>query len=192
MKKLLYSLCILLAIGLVSKPAQAQSSIDFGIRGGLNFANLNDTDLDTDSRTGFMVGVYANYLIPNSPVSIQPEVLYTQKGFEYGDATAKLGYIEIPVLAKFDWVMDGNITPHVYFGPYIGFNVSAEAEGPQGDVDVDIEDTVNTTDFGVIVGAGVDVNRFNVGVRYGAGLTEVADNIDGKNGVLSIVAGVSF
>lgn len=190
MKKLSYTLCILLAMALVTNQAKAQSPINIGIRGGVNFANLNDTDLDTDGRTGFMAGVYFNYQIANSPISIQPEVLYTQKGFALGDATAKLGYIEIPVLAKFDWVMDGNITPHVYFGPYVAFNVSAEADG--GQFEFDIEDSIKSTDFGVVVGAGVDINRFNIGVRYGAGLTEISDNGDGKNGVLSIVAGIGF
>lgn len=188
MKKLLFSLCLLLTVGVVANQAQAQAG--FGIRGGLNIANLNDTDADVDSRTGLMVGVYANYLIPNSPVVIQPEVLYTQKGYEQNDNTVKLDYIEIPVLAKFNFITDGSFTPNVYFGPSIGFNVNAEAENDV--VEVGFEDSVNDTEFGVVVGGGVDFGRIDLGVRYGAGLTEVVDGGDAKNGVFSITAGIGF
>lgn len=211
MKKLLGALCILLSLGLLTNQAQAQ--VDFGIRGGVNFATFNNVDdFETESRTGVMAGVYINYQIPNSPISIQPEILYTQKGamvtvlsdtdtpiqFEY-----KLNYIAIPVLAKFDYVLDGPVTPHVYFGPYVAFTINAEAqyEGQNGSITADISDKVKNTDFGVVVGAGVDVSRFNIGVRYSVGLVTVAEDddednivnaVEAKNGVISIVAGFTF
>lgn len=188
MKKLLFSLCLLLSVGVVANQAQAQTG--FGIRGGVNFANLNDTDAELDSRTGLMAGVYFNFPITNSPVSIQPEVLYTQKGYKIGDDAIKLDYIEVPVLAKFDFITDGAFTPNVYFGPSVGFNVSAEDEA--GLIQGDIEDSVNDTEFGVVVGGGVDFGRLDLGVRYGAGLTETFDGGEGKNGVFSITAGVGF
>lgn len=191
MKKLLFSLCLLLTVGVVANQAKAQTG--FGIRGGVNFANLNDVDDRPDSRTGLMAGIYTNFLIPNSPVVIQPEVLYTQKGYEVGDNAVKLDYIEVPVLAKFNFITDGSVTPNVYFGPYLGINVSAEADTDPFGGDVDIDDAVNTTDFGVVVGGGVNFGRIDLGVRYGAGLTEVFDEGgEGKNGVFSITAGVGF
>ena len=199
MKKLLLTLTILLSAGLLVNQAQAQSNTGFGIRGGVNFANFNDIDGDTESRTGLMGGIYTSFLIPNSPVAIQPEVLYTQKGAESGDNTFELDYIEIPVLARFDFITDGGITPHVYFGPYLGFNVSAEYDGNNdddpifGDAETNIEDQVNSTDVGVVVGGGLDFGRVNLGVRYGAGLTEVfEDGGSAKNGVFSVIAGIGF
>lgn len=202
MKKLLFTLCLLLTVGVVANQAIAQTG--FGIRGGVNFANLNDIDGEVDSRTGFMAGLYFNFPVTNSPVSIQPEVLYTQKGFESGDDTFQLDYVEVPVLAKFNFITNGNITPNVYFGPYVGFNVSAEVDTGNGDglfgddTETDIEDGVENTDFGVTVGGGLDFGRFDLGVRYNAGLTEVfedglIDNDSGaKHGVFSITAGIDF
>jgi|AntRauTorcE11897_2_1112592.scaffolds.fasta_scaffold05298_2 hypothetical protein len=203
MKKLLFIFGLLLAMGPIANHANAQSSVDFGIRGGLNISNLNDIEGEADSRTGFMAGLYFNFLVPNSPVSIQPEVLYTQKGFESGNNTFQLDYIEVPVLVKFDFITDGSVTPNVYFGPYVGFNVSAEIDGNEGllggDSESDIEDGVESTDFGVAVGGGLDFGRVDLGIRYGAGLTEVFEdglfennNSGAKNGVLSITAGIDF
>lgn len=195
MKKILGILFILLTLVLITNQAEAQ--VDFGIRGGVNFATLNNVEeVDLGYATGFMAGVYANFPIRNSPVSIQPELLYTQKGYAgpEGIVEVSLNYISVPVLAKFDYVLDGPVTPHVYFGPYIAFNVSAEAED-EGAV-ISIEENVSPTDFGVVVGGGIDVNRFNLGVRYSVGLTPVFEdentNAEAKNGVISIVAGFTF
>ncbi len=202
MKKILSTLCLLLTFGLIANQAQAQ--VDLGIRGGVNLAIFNNTDLELENTTGFMVGIYLNYHMPNSPVTIQPEVLYTQKGatvsrvvegnnvsYEY-----KLDYITIPVLAKFDYVLDGPITPHVYLGPYIGFNINAEqqVEIVGGAISEDFSEEVKNIDFGVVVGAGIDVSRFSLGFRYSAGLTPVFEdeNADAKNGVISIVAGFNL
>lgn len=188
MKKLLFSLCLLLTVSVVTNQANAQTG--FGIRGGVNFANLNNTDGDFDSRTGFMGGVYFTIPVQNSPVVIQPEVLYTQKGYEVGEGAVKLDYIEIPVLAKFNFITNGMLTPNVYFGPAIGFNVSAEDE--TGLFQGDIEENVNNTEFSIVVGGGLDFGRVDLGVRYGAGLTETFDGGEAKNGVLSITAGLDF
>ena len=198
MKKLLLSVFLLSGFVVFSTTnAQAQ----FAIKGGANFANFNDTDVSADTRTGFLGGVTYDFKVPFSPVSIQPGVFYAQKGVdnsgELGNGEVKLDYIEVPVVAKFDFILDNPMfTPNVYFGPYVGFNVNAEAElsGDGGEISGDIDDQVKNTDFGVVVGAGADISRFNLGVRYSAGLSNVAedDNVDGKNGVFSIVAGINF
>lgn len=204
MKKLLLSLTLLLALGVVANHATAQNGTTFGVRGGLNFANLNDTDSDADidSRTGLMAGVYARIHIPNSPVYLQPEVLYTQKGaessdlFEDQEATLKikLDYIEVPVLARFDFITGGSITPHVYFGPYVSFSINSEVEVSDGESSFagDIEEDVKDLNFGIVTGAGLDFGRLNLGVRYGAGLTDTFEDGDGKNSVFSVTAGIDF
>ncbi len=201
MKKLFGVICLLLTLGLLTNQAKAQ--VDFGIRGGVNFATFNDIDANVESRTGLMIGAYLSYPISNSPISIQPAVLYTQKGATTDGLTenniveVKLDYIEIPVLAKFDYITDGGLTPFVYFGPYIGFNLSADAEYTDGDITpgVDIEDNVKSTDFGIVVGAGLGFGQIDVGIRYSAGLTPIFEdalNSDAKNGVISIAAGLGF
>ncbi len=198
MKKLLLTVFLLSGLVFMTTPAaQAQ----FSIKGGANFANFNDTDASFDSRTGLMAGATYSFGIPMSPISIRPGVFYAQKGAKISEGsvetTTKLDYVEIPVVAKFDFILDNPmLTPHVYFGPYAGFNINAEQEisGGDGAGSVDIEDQIKGTDFGVVVGAGADITKFNVGLRYSAGLSNIAEDGEGegKNGVLSIVAGINF
>ncbi|GAA5523267.1 PorT family protein [Aliifodinibius salicampi] len=196
MKKLLLSVFLLSGLVLMTTPA---AHAQFSIKGGVNLANFNDTDASFDSRTGLMAGATYSFGIPMSPISIEPGVFYAQKGAKISEGsvetTTKLDYIEIPVIAKFDFILDNPmLTPHVYFGPYAGFNINAEQEISGGDSagTFDIEDEVKGTDFGVVVGAGADITKFNVGIRYSAGLTNTFEDGDGKNGVLSLVAGVNF
>ncbi len=161
---------------------------DFGLRAGVNFANYSDVDGDPDSRTGLLIGAYLDIGIPMAPLSIQPEVTYNQKGAESGGSTIEVDYLEIPVLAKFSFA-PGPASPHIYAGPYAGFVLNSEVNG------TDISDNTET-DFGGIIGAGLDINaaviKLNVGARYGFGLVDAFDGGQGKNSVFSVVAGISF
>lgn len=189
MKKLklgyIFVIALVLSLG-IQQTTYAQA--DFGIRGGVNFANYSDVDGDPDSRSGFMIGAYLDIGVPMAPFSIQPEVTYNQKGAESGGSTIEVDYIEVPVLAKFSFV-PGPASPHIYAGPYAGFVLNSEVNG------ADFSDNTET-DFGGIVGAGLDINaaviKLNVGARYGFGLVDAFDGGQGKNSVFSIVAGISF
>jgi len=191
MKKVLPTLLIALLTICTSQVLHAQSN--FGFRGGVNFANFNDRpeSFEPDSRTGFMVGTYFNFKVPASPISIQPEALYSQKGLETSGTTLKLDYLEIPVLAKFHFA-PGPIQPNVYFGPYAGFVLNSEVTG--NNLSFQVDDA--QTDFGGVVGAGADINagitKLNIGVRYSFGLTDAIDGAQGKNSALSIVAGINL
>lgn len=175
----------------IPQSALAQSPVDFGIRGGVNSANFSDVDGDPDSRTGLIIGGYLNFGLPLLPFSLQPEATYSQKGAEFGSTTIKLDYIEVPILAKFSFA-PGPASPHIYAGPYVGFVLNSEAE----DSGVSIEVDNAQTDFGGIIGAGLDINagviKVDLGGRYGLGFVDAFDGGQGKNSVFSIVAGISF
>ena len=193
MKKSLLSIFIVCGLLTALSVQQAKAQADVGLRAGVNFSNYNDLPdgFEPDSRTGYMVGGYVDFSVPMSPFSIQPEILYTQKGYEQGGVTLKSDYLEVPVLAKFSF-LPGPIQPHIYLGPYAGFALNSEASG--GGVSIDTEDA--QTDFGGIIGGGADINagvtKFNIGIRYGFGLVDAYEGGQGKNSVLSIVAGISL
>ena len=68
---------------LIAAPLQAQTTL--GVKGGINISTVN-TDLPdfenlTDSKTGFVGGVYANFAL-GGVFAIQPELLYSEKGFK--------------------------------------------------------------------------------------------------------------
>lgn len=187
-----------IVIGLIllfSATAQAQVLPKFGVKAGLNYSTFNNAD-GTEYKAGFLGGVYVNINIPATPMAIQPEVLYAQYGAndENSDASFSVDYVQIPVLAKFGFGAPAvPVKPEVFFGPYAGFNINSEIE--DSNVSVDADDFFEGTDFGVVVGAGVQVSKLNFELRYTAGLTNVlkeqfAD--EEKNGAFSLNVGINF
>ncbi|MDR0230219.1 MAG: PorT family protein [Flavobacteriaceae bacterium] len=202
MKKIVLSV---LAIGAFAFTANAQTpDIKLGAKAGVNFSNLSNFD-DSKMKTGFHVGALAEIFI-NEKFAIQPELLYSTQGVKgksgsgisglFGqkvDATLKLDYINIPIMAKY-YVMDGL---SVHAGPQVGFLVKGEMELKSGGdkATKDIKDQCNSVDFGLNFGAGYELP---MGVffdaRYNLGLTKVLkdSNESVKNGVFQLSVGYKF
>ncbi|WP_071594798.1 porin family protein [Balneola vulgaris] len=177
----------------MSTNTKAQVLPEFGVKGGLNYATFNDTE-NVEYKSGFLIGGYAKFDIPMSPMSVQPEILYAQYGAkaEDSDAEFKVNYIQVPVLLKFGFATPG-ARPNVYFGPYVNFNVDSKIENDTGALN--LEDNTKDTAYGVIVGAGVDVSKLRLGLRYTAGLTNLAEddfNDSAKNGAIALTVGIAF
>ena len=191
--------------------SQAQGLVNFGIKGGVNIANISFDDFDdNDSRTGFTIGAVLDVGFPMVPVGLETGLYYSQKGTTFNmsetiegmtltaDATMKLDYLQIPVLAKINFGPPGPFSPHFVAGPYAGFILNAETEMSfMGEtVTEDISDDVESMDFGLIFGLGADFNlmvsKINVQARYSLGLADVFDGESSKNRVISLVAGFSF
>lgn len=180
---------------LFSITAHAQVLPKFGVKAGLNYSTFNNAD-GAEYKAGFLGGVYANFKIPATPMAIQPEILYAQYGAkaEGTDVKYSIDYVQIPVLAKFGFGAPGvPVRPEVFFGPYAGFNINADVENSP--FQVDTNELVKNSDWGVVVGAGIQVSKLNFEFRYTAGLTDVFEDqyADGeKNGAFSLTVGVNF
>jgi opacity protein-like surface antigen len=185
--------------------ANAQSPVSFGLKGGMNISNFSGSDFEYDAKTGLMFGAMLEFSVPALPFGIESGVYYTQKGAKVEDSgvsgKVKLDYIEVPLMAKFQLGPPGPITPHFLIGPYIGFNMNAEAEFDDGEVfgGVDIDDLTKSTEFGGVAAVGLDfslgVTKLNAQARYSYGFTSVFedDADDGeKNAVLSVALGITF
>lgn len=183
----------------------AQSPISFGLKGGVNLANLSGDDFSyADARSGLNIGIVFEIGLPLSPIGIESGLYYSQKGASSENqnlgvtTTLKADYLEVPVLAKLSFGPPGPIKPHLLAGPYLSFLLNSEtvSDGGGGSVSVDINDTTNDIDFGLIGGIGLDVNMglatLSLQARYSMGLTEVYTNNDAKHGVFAIVAGFTF
>jgi opacity protein-like surface antigen len=191
---------------LVAIPAsvEAQTPIRYGVVAGLNLASASGDvgDIFDESRTGFAVGGAVEFGM--SPTwSIRPEVLYAQKGAKVSEGDDEFrfntSYIEVPVLAKYAFPMQGSVRPHLLVGPALAFNTGCELELEIGgdSESADCEDDgleISSLDYGFMFGAGVDIGQFNLGIRYDLGLNDIpdTDDADGKNRVLSFVAGFTF
>lgn len=184
--------------------ATAQPSI--GIKAGLSMANLSADGVSLDTRTGFTIGAYTTIETASLPFTIQPELLYTQKGatgtgvslfgnqVQNADYTYKFDYIEVPVLAKKNFGGGGSIAPYAVLGPYLGFNVTSDLkiEASGSSQTFDGSDQVSGTDFGIIGGAGLSFNNFNVEARYDLGVSSTINGSEASNGAFLVTAGYSF
>ena len=195
MKKLI-CICLILGLGTIYfSNAQAQNQGSWGAEAGVNFANINgDPDFDTSTRTGLMLGVYYKFLLADGPLYLQPELFYSQKGYEGSSAetTFKFDYIVASALVAYYFDTVGSIAPFAKAGPYLGFNTSSKVElddGGKRDAD-----GVNTVDMGVILRAGVQMNQFEAGIRLSQGITKLANDNDfgAKNFVFGLFGGINF
>ena len=191
MKKLLLAICFLLA-GVIAVNAQ---SVSIGARAGLNIANekisSSSFSVSPKSLASVMVGGYATIMF-NDKMGIQPEVFYNAVGAKddtgsSGTTTVKTNYLSVPVFFRY------NVVPqfHLLAGPQFGILLSAKQTDNSGTTD--IKDQLNSSDFGAVIGAGVDFGPFNAGLRNCFGISNISKSTSGgytvKNNVFQIVVG---
>jgi hypothetical protein len=172
--------------------ALAQAQFSVGLKGGLNFANLDVSSAQNayDSRTGYHLGAFT--LIKLSKIGIQPEIIFSQQGSKVkpvnGDSfTSNFSYVNIPVMLKLYTVAGINLQ----VGPQFGFLTNDPvAKDPQGNT---IEDAYKKSDVSIGLGAGWDLPfGLSIDARYNLGLSKIEDNatLDAtKNQVIQVSLG---
>ena len=123
---------------------------------------------------------------------------YTSKGSKWvdDDAEIKIGYIQIPVLARYRFASeDARFRPYVMFGPAFAFKAGCTLIVSGSEYECSDETTaVAGTDFGLMFGAGAELGRAQFSIRYDRGLKNI--NGDGpanvKNQVIKIAVGYCF
>lgn len=208
MKKLFLTAAAVFALTAVNA-----QDITFGAKFGVNLANADAGDFDTDVVTSFHIGVTAELPISDK-FSVQPELLYSIQGASLTETITedkyeylyKLNFINLPIMAKY-YVTQGL---SLEAGPQIGFLVKAEVETDFTDSDdssnnvsitTDLKDYYKSIDFGFNIGAGYKLESgLNFTLRYNLGLSnlsdtdheDVSDDSEWKNRVLQLSVGYTF
>ena len=193
----------------------------FGFKGGLNLSKMLIADDDEtysdefDIQPGFHVGPIVELPV-NEMISIESGLLLNTKGFRgedsetFGDdmyeykTVANILYVDIPVTAKARFDV-GGMKVFGNFGPYVGVALSGKAENEStfnGETEKDTydfeigsdeeEDDIRRLDFGLLIGAGVEINSIQIGVSYGYGLANVSAYREDGNEIKNRVIGVSL
>ena len=179
----------LLSFILLFSFAAGSAQVQFGLKGGLNFADIRgDFSNGYDSRTGFNSGAFLELPLTKK-FSLKPEVVYSLQGADlyvenFIDGKIELHYINIPVLAKY------NIVKGLFAetGPQIGFLTSSKfkersAGWENGDLNV------RKTDFSWAFGLGYELPLgLGINGRYNLGINTTAPdkNVDQKNSVFQL------
>jgi hypothetical protein len=132
--------------------------------------------------------------------AIQPELLYVMKGGknDTDDESIRVSYLEIPLLLKLRIPAKGNgsqFSPNVYAGPFLGIKAGCSVTSTATDDCADFGATFKSTDFGVVIGAGVDIGRAVITARYDLSLTKLDSQpptADTKNSAFYLLAGWTF
>lgn len=209
MKTLRFGLA-LFAAAAIGIPSQLGAQTTLGVKGGIGITDLSfeSSEGGLSSRTTFTGGGFAQFML-GEQFFIQPEVLYAPKGAkesEFGaEVTIGLDYIEIPLLFGAEFGVGQGLTPRVFAGPSVAFEVSCklsgEFEGISASADCSEEEIeTKSVDFGLVFGAGlgIPVGGFEIIIdgRYDLGLTNINDSDldDGsvKNRAWQFMAGVGF
>ncbi|MHC4233574.1 MAG: porin family protein [Planctomycetota bacterium] len=205
---------VLLGILFGDKLATERFHIGFNV--GINVADFSGID-DTDFKTGLMLGLVAEWKIAGN-FYLQPELLPFYKVGASGmppllddapqpldtlvaekDASRKLSYFEIPVIAKYATL--GNRL-HIGAGPQVGILLGAEDvfTGVIENVITvqdDIEDELNSFDAGVSFQVEYKLSEgpfaASISARYYLGLTDTIKDNPGDavyNRVLTVFGSV--
>lgn len=197
------------------------SQVTLGVKGGLNLSKmLMKDDDDTYSSNfkmnpGFNVGVTGEFDITEL-FSFETGFMLNSKGFRdkqtiFGiesETKMNLIYLDIPLTAKAT-IEIGSLEIYGVAGPYVGFGltgkqiskVSGNGNSSKDTYDIDWgsdaqKDDLKRLDFGVLAGAGIQLNGLQVGFTYGLGLANVSAYTDGgttfKHNVLSFSVGYRF
>ena len=210
MKKIAFLLVLFV---LVTITINAQK---FGVKAGLNLANIsnisNNEDVRTEMRLGFQIGGIVEFEISDK-LSFQPELLYSVQGGKYSyevmgiktSGTEELNYINVPVMLKYYVIRNLSVLA----GPQMGLLVSAKhnyaisgAEaglGINGSEEDNIKDEIKSMDLGLNFGVGYKYNRnLFFDARYNLGFSDVVkkredgDSEKSTNSVFSLTIGYAF
>jgi hypothetical protein len=202
------------ALAAFSSPAGA-AGVTGGLKTGLNISTFVGDDVaasgDTKiSRAGLIAGGYLIFPVRNAPFSIQAEAMITSKGaiYKWGvlgipyETTYKLTYLEIPVLARFDFESRGGARPALLIGPAFGIKISARGESRTiGASERGNLKNIRGLDPGIAVGGVIDMETskgfVTLEARYTRSLTTISESNNGvsadiKNSVASVMLGYRF
>ena len=156
---------------------------------GINLAKVTDAN-DASMKVGLVAGADLNYQIAEK-FAVSAGVFYSMQGAKSKDdgikTTAKLDYINIPILAQF-YVVPGLA---LKAGIQPAFNVKHKynVESGGSSAEADYPD-FKTFDFSIPLGVSYEFSNFVIDARYNLGLTKLVDNGESsKNSVIQFTVG---
>ncbi|HEX3166425.1 MAG TPA: OmpA family protein [Chitinophagaceae bacterium] len=196
---LLTTVVFIISLPVISQTTDKQKTM-FGIKTGVNVSrfNLNGnlSDLvNADFRTGFVAGAFVNFPTKKSPISFQPEFLYSSMG---GDLSTelkekvnfRLNYFSIPVLIKYQFSKKFA----AFAGPQLDAILYAERSDKFGEFDI----TNSVKEVDAYITGGFDYwwkRDIVLSARYMHGFKEVntlTPNISMNNRGFQFTIGLRF
>lgn len=161
--------------------AQESKTIQFGVKSGINFAELfgDDAIPESDRKVGYSFGTYMNFKLTKD-LKLQPELIWSLQG-EKSESKGRynISYLNVPIMLK--WTEKRFYTE---LGPQLGImTINTSKDVPQENLLENFE----TFDLSINAGLGYEVYEdWTLGIRYCQGITNIVENLDLKNSVIYI------
>lgn len=221
MKKLL-----ILAFSIILFPA-IKSQAQVYVQGGFNFANISNTKSGSVDKNNMLTTFNAGFLVRSNPagmLAFETGLLLDGRGAKVEGSSAGANYkvtfnplyLELPVNAIVRLPMGSGPNIFINAGPYIAMGIAGKSkfEGQLGGVSGSHTEDIKFTnadptdddqaysrlkryDYGLNLGAGVDLKKILIKVNYGYGLSKINstqtnndENDKNKYRTLSLSVGV--
>ncbi len=183
MKKIILALVLLLTVA--TGTSFGQLNIKIGPKVGFNASQLH-TNLDSISsqfKSGFQFGIFVRL---GKKVYLQPELYYTTEGgvfksnsssIKQWEQNIKLGSLDVPVLIGVSFINSELLNVRILAGPLASFIVNKKISetGVTGPVQ---DANIKNVNWYIQAGAGVDIWKFTLDVRYQIGLNKMISDVD--------------
>ncbi len=186
MKKTLLTATILLVCAF----AFGQTGTGYGLKAGISYnengdliSSVGDAGQNiiegAEGRTGYHIGLWGKLDFPK--LYIRPELVFTRTQSSYDlDGTSSdynISKLDAPILLGYKII--GPL--HIFAGPAFQYTLSNDLDG------VTVQDVENDFTVGLNIGAGVNLGRVGLDVRYERGFSEneaqfVSNNITNIQG----------
>jgi len=190
-KRILISAMAVFALTFMAK---AQDSFQIGLKAGFNSTQYSTSDVKSslptapnfeqaksDFKSSGFFGAYARLHLTGN-LSLQPELYYIKKsgevnldasdGSSTNSGTMNLYSWDVPILAHFKIIDLKAANIFCITGPVLSFNAKDKSDLPSGSVN-----EIKNATWAYQLGAGVEVWRLNLDVRYEWGLSNVSDGV---------------
>jgi len=175
-------------------PAEAQSPINLGLKGGINSSKLtsNLSDYDENSINKFHAGAFIRVNLGN--IYVQPEGYFNSKGGELQESAGgvvnsfDLKTVDVPVLLGVNIIKKGPLAVRANAGPVFSFVTDKAFEGETRFSQDYFEDNF----FGWQYGVGADFMMFTLDVRMENSSGELYKGPDLESKSKSFVISLGF
>ncbi len=165
----------------------AYGQFALGIKVGYN-ANKLSTNVDSiksDFNSGFHVGIFSRF---GKRLYVAPELQYSMSGAVFsneGNLTTSgwkqkvtIGSFDIPVLLGFKIIHSDFITWRIELGPQASFTVNKKITDQEDLAGPIKEANINSANWYVLGGTGIDFLFLKVDVRYQYGLNQLLTDVE--------------
>lgn len=187
-------------------------NIYYGLRLGLSVTTINSDDDRLDggsSQAGVNIGAIIGFGLSNEyPIYLETGLFYVEKGgkgrYQDKKVTYDLNYLELPILVKYKFDIDGDFGIHPFAGGYLACGVGGKVKDYEGVLNDEGKERMTYSSFsddyfqrfdaGIRIGCGFEYQMIYAELSYEFGLVNVSHSEfdSSHNGCLYINVGVNF